>query len=209
MNPPVANARIRTYVSGQHGFFDDLVVFLGTLASNLVTAELLRMSRTQLTSDPKYFLQFEGCRIGVKLTWYPKETLLSIARNAWPSQVTLHENLMHPRAPAFSLTSSGARNLHSLSLQSSFLRYFESHRPLIEEHYGANVSNWPSVWTFARVVRNAFAHGGTVTIQNPTAAAVSWRGITHGPSQNDRPIIFQDMSFVEVLTLLEDLDACI
>lgn len=208
MSTPAAANRTRTYSPTTHRFFDDLVVFLATLSSNLVVAEALRSGgHTKVVADPKYYMQFEGCSLGVELTWYPQETLMAIAANTWPSQIVLYENLVHPRAPVLSLSSTGAKNLHSLSLQSCFLRYFETNRPTIEARFGKDPSAWPPAWNFARVVRNAFAHGGLLTFQNASAQAVSWQGLTYGPSRQGRQLIFQDMSFVEVVALLEELDA--
>lgn len=207
MSTAPATTRTRSYSPTTHRFFDDLVVFLATLSSNLVTVEALRCGGyTKVAADPQYYMQFEGCRLAVQLTWYPQETLRTIAANSWPSQLILRENLCHPSAPVFALSSTGAKSLQSISLQSCFLRYFETNRPKIEARFGDKPAAWPSVWNFARVVRNAFAHGGLLTFRNASAQAVSWQGLTYGPSQQGRQVIFQDLAFVEVLSLLEELD---
>lgn len=200
------NASIREYKKGVHRFFDNIALFLTSFSTSLVVTELLRTGRSKLAADSKYYMQFSPCSLPVQLTWYPQETLALLAYNNWPSSITLHENLTHPPAPIFKLTSSEIVNLQSRLLQSCLLTYFEEHRSLIEAKYGTDPWKWPMPWNFARVVRNAFAHGGVLTYQNPSSKSVTWRALSYDPSQSGRQIIFMDLSFVEVVSLMEDLD---
>ena len=199
---------IREYTQAKHRFFDEIALFLLTLSSSLVTAEVLRTGgQSKVASDPLYYLQFESCSLFEKLTWYPQEGMISLASNGWPKTISLHESLIHPRAPVFALSSSEAKSLHSVALQSCFLRYFEAYRQEIEAKYGTDPWAWPMPWNFARVLRNACAHGGVLTFQNASSKAVTWRTLTYSPTEQGRQIIFRDMNFVEILALLEELDA--
>lgn len=163
--------------------------------------------QTKAVSDPKYYMQFEACTLPIKLTWYPQATLMAIAANAWPNEIELHEDAIHPRYPTFGVGSRGAKNLHALSLQASFIRFFESYKGRVSAQFGSDPMQWPNEWNFARIIRNAFAHDGVITFANPNASAVEWRGIKYGPTAQGRQVIFQDMSFVEILVLMEDMNA--
>ena len=201
---------VRKYTPNAHSFFHDLALFLSSLAANLVVAEAFRSGgQTRICSDPLYYMQFEPCSLSTELTRYPQDALRAFAQNSWPTEIVLHENLVHPRSPAFAISSAEAKTLHAVALQSAFLRYFESTRAKVEMKYGKDYFGWPSEWNFARIVRNAFAHAGVLTFQNLSSQPVSWRMLTYGPSLQGRQIIFQDMSFVEVLSLLEDLHAAL
>ncbi len=48
------------------------------------------------------------------------------------------------------------------------------YRLYIEQKHGADPSNWPAVWNFARAVRNTVAHGGCVHFHSASASAASW-----------------------------------
>ena len=200
----------RIYTAKSHLFFDDLALFLCTLSSSLVTIEAFRMGGyTKAPSDPEYYMQFEACTLPVSLTWYPQESLMAIAANTWPTTITLLENTVHPKNPTFGIGSLGARNLHGLALQAAFVRFYEGHKDLIEAKFGTDPAQWPSEWNFSRVVRNAFAHDGTLTFRNPNARSVSWRGITYEPSEHGKHLMFRDINFVEVVTLMEDMHAAL
>jgi len=59
---------------------------------------------------------------------------------------------------------------------------------------------------FGRVVRNAFAHGGLINIENPNSQPVSWRGLTYGPQHHGRQILYTDVTPVEVIFLMDEMD---
>jgi hypothetical protein len=92
-------------------------------------------------------------------------------------------------------------------IESAFVRYFESLRPTIEANHTADPQQWPSALNFARVVRNAFAHGGQITFRSLTAPGVSWRSLTYTPADNGRQILYQDMTAVEIILLMQDMDS--
>lgn len=66
---------------------------------------------------------------------------------------------------------------------------------------------FPPVANFARVVRNAIVHGGTVNIENPNAASASWRGLTYGPQQRGQKVLNtgHDLSVGDLIILMLEL----
>ena len=59
----------------------------------------------------------------------------------------------------------------------------------IKRHVTSDYHRFPPIANFARVVRNALVHGGTVNINNPNSATVSWRGRTYGHAQHGQKIL--------------------
>jgi hypothetical protein len=71
----------------------------------------------------------------------------------------------------------------------------------------AEVSNkqWPDVLNFGRIVRNAFAHGGTLEIRDGTS--VRWGGLRYSKSQNGRRVLYNDLSSADLTILMLEMDA--
>lgn len=69
-----------------------------------------------------------------------------------------------------------------------------------------DVSKWPPVLAFCRVIRNAIAHDGKLRIDNPKPPPVAWRGLAYGYADNGRPVIGPDLGMADLLILLFDLD---
>jgi hypothetical protein len=66
---------------------------------------------------------------------------------------------------------------------------------------------WPSVWKFAWAIRNACSHNGKIFIRDPYHQGVQWRNLKYDHSHNGRSILFDDLTGVELILLMEELDA--
>lgn len=88
---------------------------------------------------------------------------------------------------------------------SAFVHFFELIRDKIETKYSSNTLKWPDDLNFARVIRNAYSHGGNIHFLSPTAGAVSWRGLTYSPSNNGKSI-HTDLYVGEIIELMKDIE---
>src|SRR5688572_583360 len=95
-----------------------------------------------------------------------------LVSNKWPETIQLEEIPITNPAPYHPLWLTGVQGLHGSMLQSAFVHYFETARPRIEKKFGSNPQGWPAIWDFARVIRNAFAHGGEISFRNQKARSV-------------------------------------
>lgn len=86
--------------------------------------------------------------------------------------------------------------------------YFERYRHQIKQSYGG-ISHWPSVWNFARVVRNAMAHGGRISILNEDEKPVTWKGLTYSYADNGRDILRTDLWPGDLFDLIQEMDAAL
>jgi hypothetical protein len=85
-----------------------------------------------------------------------------------------------------------------------FLGYFERYNDWLKDTYGDAV-NWPMTLNFARVIRNAVAHG-KIRIRNPSAAPVHWHGLSYGYADNGKTVIGTDMHPGDVLALMFEIN---
>jgi hypothetical protein len=115
------------------------------------------------------------------------------------------------------ITSSDVltKPLHEVKLQTSglqavmphvvspiFLLFFERYNDWLNTNVGDAVK-WPPPLNFARVIRNAAAHG-KIKIKDHSAPAVTWRGLSYNHADNGRQIIGTDINLGEILALMFD-----
>jgi hypothetical protein len=155
--------------------------------------------------NPQHYFEFEGCKVPKVFTWRPHGSLLLVSKDQWPEKIELTED-------ASVHVSGGPRigsikGIVAMSLGAAFVRYFESRKEEIRLRYGTLPYSWPPELNFARVIRNAFAHGGKIFFENPGAGAVSWMGIIYSPADNGRDIVFRDIALVEPILLMEEIDS--
>ena len=199
---------LRTYLPTKHRFFDGLASFLAGIASVGVAFEVQAKHSARPYSSKDY-LTLEGIKSvsGSEFRFHPKNLLETLASNSWPQHLEVEELQLSIQAPAHSLWLTGLKGVHGSLIASAFVKYFEDHRATIESRHGKDPYKWPSCWNFGRMVRNALSHGGVVTFLNATAAHVSWRTLTYAPADNGRQLLYNDMTAVELILLLEDMDA--
>jgi hypothetical protein len=198
----------RTYSRSEHRFFDGLASFLAGIASVGVAFEVQAKHPTR-PYGPADHLTIEGVKAvsGREFRFYPKDLLDTLAANGWPSDLVIEELQLSTQPPPHAMWLSGLTGVHGSLIASAFIKYFEDYRPSIELKFGKDPYSWPSCWNFARVVRNALSHGGAVNFVNSNAKPVSWTTLTYSPAQNGRPLLYNDMTSVELILLLEDMDA--
>lgn len=90
------------------------------------------------------------------------------------------------------------------TIAANFLLYYEAHIGFVRSKCGA-ISSFEPRWGFARVVRNAIAHG-RVNIADQNFNPVSWLGTTLGPSNDGQSL--KDVGIVpsDLMILMIDLD---
>jgi hypothetical protein len=198
----------RTYSKSKHRFFDSLASFFAGVASVGVAFEVQvgHASRPYGSTD---YITLEGMKSvsGCEFRFFPKSLLDTLGANDWPQQLVVEEIQLAAQSPSYPVWLTGLIGIHGSLIASAFVTYFEDHRGAIEGKHGKDPYAWPSCWNFARVVRNALSHGGVVNFLNAAAPPVSWRTLTYSPAQNGRQLLYKDVTAVELILLLEDMDA--
>ena len=105
-------------------------------------------------------------------------------------------------------TTTGLKNVMLAIGQPIFLMFFERYNVWLTANLGL-VTNWPMTLNFARLVRNAIAHGG-IKINNPNSPPVTWKTLSYSHADNGRKIIGLDLGLGDLIGLMieanEELD---
>lgn len=140
----------------------------------------------------------------VEIVLDARQLLDPITNLAWPSELLLRFQNRGPGPIPRTDSLSGIQRLMGSLYEIAFIAYFEAIRDLIESRYGHKVAGWREPLNFGRVVRNAFAHGGTIEIRDATSAA--WRGVSYSGSDNGRQVMYNDLSAGDITLLMLDMD---
>jgi hypothetical protein len=201
------------YRKDKHRFFDDLLAMLNSLASLLVTVEYFRLGYSNLYRDPSWPFYLNSKIEQKGLMYYPYALIKIISEdNKWPVRFIEFEETLPNAGPtdiALTLSSPGFIRTSEQIMQSSFIRYYETLNPEVKSKFGSDPQGWPSVWNFARVARNAFAHGGEINFTNLNAASVAWKTQNYSPADNGRQIMFKDISSGDIVFLMAEMDASV
>lgn len=115
--------------------------------------------------------------------------------------VCLHKGLT-PKISGASTSGFSQTLLHLC--EPIFLAFFEPYSQWLKANLGDGV-NWGSTLNFARVVRNAVAHGA-INIRNPGAPPVEWCGLRYSHASNGRRIIGSDLSMGDLIALTLEIN---
>lgn len=149
---------------------------------------------------------FDGAACDIRLEWSPHETLVPMMLNVWPSRIDF-TSYPAERIPQETRLPLGVFEHFIFSLGQSMLTSFvESQKPFLKATYGKN-ADWPAVWNFARVVRNAMSHGGKIRIDDK--AQVQWRRLSYSEADNGKLIINIDLWPADLFILIKEMEEAI
>ena len=106
--------------------------------------------------------------------------------------------------PDAKLQTAGFHAVIAAAIEPTFLQFFERYNEWLTATLG-DATNWPPTLNFARVVRNAVAHG-KINFRSPNSPVVRWKDLSYGPADNGKQIIGTDMKMGEILALMFECD---
>lgn len=127
-----------------------------------------------------------------------------ILKNETVTEMTLQAKVMPPAEEGTTRVQLG--NILLNIVGPIFCNYYERQAEWLKANVDQSPQNWPGLLNFARVVRNAVVHFGRIRIDNPNAQAVSWRGVSYGPSDNGREIYVHDLNTGDFIALMVEID---
>lgn len=198
--------RTIVFEEGVHSFYDDLITFLVSM-TGLGTSMLIQGNPgASFTWNIDHLYTIKGNKkvSGVQFDFKPVTLLDPIINNTYPKKIEIIESKVDNYMASNII--NGLQRVQASMIEASFVHYFETFRVQVETKYGSSNILWPPVWDFARVVRNAFSHGGVIEIRNPNSTTVSWKGLSYNHSNNGENIMYTDITPVEVILLMEELD---
>ncbi len=109
--------------------------------------------------------------------------------------------------PDHPLKMSKSQKIMARLVGDAFVSYYESQIEAVELKWGRlKYGKWPKVWLFGRAMRNACAHNGRIHITNPDADPVEWRSLKFGFDDNGKEVLFEQITGVELILLMEEMD---
>ena len=191
-------------------FFDDMLLFLLAVCAGSLGLVVQRDGGVLPFREGQY-VSFHSRLRDAEYRFWPYDSFRTILGGDWPTSLRLeeHEGRTPPdtefRTPITMPTST--RELRRRLLEIAFVHFFESIRGKVEMTYKKDGSTWPMILNFARVIRNAFAHGGRIHFDSQRAQPVIWKSLTYSPGNEGRRILFKDMGIGDIFKLMEDVDS--
>jgi hypothetical protein len=82
----------------------------------------------------------------------------------------------------------------------AFVAYFERHVDAVVARWcKERLGQWPMLWRFGWAVRNALVHNGCIHFTSSASPLVEWRGLRYGFGDNGRPVLFKELTGVELI----------
>jgi hypothetical protein len=201
---------LKTYIPSKYRFFNNLVSFFASVSA-LGTAFNAQAQGVSGGYGHLDFIALQGNSnvSGIELHFYPFDLLGTLVSNRWPKQLELCEHQIPKVPPHHPINLTGLHGVHGSMISSAFVQYFEQNRHLVESKFTSSTENWPMVWNFGRVIRNALVHKGTINIKSHSAPPIVWRTLSYSQADNGKLVLYQELTCVELILLMEDLDALI
>jgi hypothetical protein len=112
------------------------------------------------------------------------------------------------QAPDTAQKIPGVESVFGRIIAAIFATFAAQANDWVRANISTDYANWPPVSNFARVVRNAIVHGGTINIQSPAAPTVSWCGVDFNHTDFGTEVISEGhLSLGDLIALMLDLDA--
>jgi len=220
----MAKREISAFHPDEHSFYDDLVTMTMSLSSIMYAIYVSTAS-----NDPKEFHERplsewksyirpvrwpeQPFALPSKVTegqliLFPFWVISQISLRGWPQYLEYQTGSVPEEALKFQVDTERRKRITSQTIGASFVNYYESVRPAIDEEFGGDTSEWPDVLNFARQVRNGFSHGGTFEIRNPNASPISWRQWSLTYETSGTVVLFGSESLApgDIVWLMQDVD---
>lgn len=198
------------YTPQEHGFYEELVRLVICLGSVGKAIELHAMGTARKFKTAETLaIQGKKSVSGLEVHFFPRpfyDRLLSTSGNQ-AAFVRVIKRPINPSPPKHPIFLPNVQILMARLIGDAFVSYYERHLDAVEARWGREShGNWPMVWWFAWAVRNACSHNGKIYIKGRDHPAVNWRSLKYEFNDNGRSILFDDLTGVELILLMEEMD---
>lgn len=122
-----------------------------------------------------------------------------------PSKIEIGFHKIPSVKKTYNKNTPGFKDAFMNTVSSIFVNFYENSKPFLATKFGSDCARWPSVWDFARVVRNACSHGGKLSMTGDNAHPVAWHHLKYENSMNGQQIVGGDFAFGDLLVLMFEL----
>lgn len=151
-----------------------------------------------------HYAELGGVLCDVTLRLVPDLVVYSAVLNGIPHEIKFEQYATVRETDSDDTVRLGALGPFLLGISTMLVvSYFEAHKQHLKDKYGP-IASWPTVWQFARIVRNALSHGNKINITDDKTA--TWRGLTYSAVENGRTVINGDLFPADLIVMLRELE---
>lgn len=189
-------------LSNQDPIFRPVASFLVSLLGFASLAEIYNSSEKAKPWASDDYILLDASAAGLRLQILGLPIAVGIVRNQWPTSIAIN---FEPQANPY----DGSSTLGEISpyiasaMQGMFTAFFEDNRSSVEAKHGKQPLDWPAVWNFGRVIRNALSHGGDLDIRSPTS--VTWKTLTYNQADHGKTVILTDLWPGDIIVLMKEM----
>lgn len=203
-------SKIVEYTVAECGFYEELVRLVICLGSVGKAIELHAIgSAKKFKTADTIVIEGKPYVSGLELHFFPRpfyDRLLSTSGKQ-AEFVRVIKQPIKPSPPKHPIYLPNVQAMMARLVGDAFVSYYERHLDAVESRWGReSQGNWPMVWWFAWAVRNACSHNGQIYFKSEKHPAVSWNSLQYSYADNGRSILFDDLTGVELLLLMEEMD---
>lgn len=200
------------YLETKHGYFPELVRLMVALSSIGLSFEIHKgRSVTPYGSDRYLTLAGKDDVSGIEISFFVGpiyQRLLSPTKRTPKFLKAIKRPIDH--SVSHPLQVNKVQFIVVRLIADAFLSYYARHVEAVESEWGeVKNGNWPMVWQFGRVIRNAIAHNGKIFFDSKKAPPVHWLKLRYSYSDNElkRQLLYDEITGVELILLMEDMDS--
>lgn len=199
------------YTPDRHGFYEELVRLVITLSAIGIAFELHASGAANSygINDP-LVLEGKPELSSLEIHFFPRP-LYNRLLNAKENQAEVVKLIKKPinrLSPKHPIQLNNVQLMMARLVGDAFVSYYERHLDPVEARWGRErEGRWPMVWWFAWAVRNACSHNGKIFIKGRDHSPVKWRSLKYDFYDNGRNVLFDDLTGVELILLMEEMDA--
>jgi len=212
------------FIPSEHGFFDDLVTMLVSLASYMFTMHVSIASNNPRPFEERPLTEWMNYIAPVRtldyplvlaqnatdeeIVVFPTELLMHLSLDSWPQFVEYQVRPHYQSEAQARLEAQGNRRVIARIAGASFTNYYSKVESAVKSKYGEKQDKWPETARFAWLIRNGFAHGGRLHIKNKNLRPAIWSAWSFDHCQDGKDILFETgmLGIGDLITLMQDFD---
>jgi hypothetical protein len=193
---------LTTYVVDRSvGFFPELLTLLEAIQGVAVTIHW-KLTGT-VNHNPGDYTTVEAKHLGCDVRLPLVGPIEAAMQNAVPAFI--HVTVQPRGTPHTEFVTQGLARFTDSIFLPFLVSYHERYRHEIEARHRAGRTSWPPPWQMSWALRNATSHNGRV-FKKPTQQPVSWRGLTHGPTDDASRKLLSAVNGGDILMLMLEME---
>jgi hypothetical protein len=190
-------------ITKQTGFYEELCTLMIALQGVAVSTEYLLHNKAEYAVGDYLTIEAKHLVSKIRLPLYgPIQAAIGSLE---PDQIELIVVPDRQAEQSFEHQIAGFQKFVNAIFKPFLVSYHEAHRGEIERKFPSGRDTRPEPWQMGWAVRNAASHNGTV-FTSPAQKSISWRGITHSPSDDSKSPLLERINGGDILILLLEME---